>query len=1046
MKPKFPSLTWNQATPYIIAVFLVGGGILDGFTPKGFTDWVLYILPVLFAMRRASKRTLIITAICASLLTVWGFLVSPLGAPLWVAAISRFLGLVLIWAIVIIALKWRQGEVELARLRKAVEGSGEVVFMTDTKGLFTYVNPAFTRLYGYTAEEVVGKLTPRVLKSGQVPPLVYEGLWQSLIQKHSVNLEIVNQAKDGKLLTMETSASPVFDEKEDSTGFLSIQHDISERKWAEEEIVRANRVYAVISQINQLIVRTRDRDKLLAEACRISVEYGKFRMAWIGMADASGQSVQPVAWAGVEDAALTTRKISLTDSAPGLDPVVLTIREGKYSYCKDISIDPAMAPWREEALQFGCRSSITFPITVKEKPVGTFSIYATEPSFFNQAERGLLQEVTADISFALEMFELERQRKRMEEALRESENRLKTIIQEEPECVKIIDAKGCLEEMNPAGLAMMEADSFGQVQGQSICSFVLPEYRERFLKLAKGACEGKDGKLEFEMEGLKGTRRWMETWAVPLKDQTSGVVRCLGLTRDITERKRAEEEQRKLASLVESSKEFIGLASLDGNVIYVNPAGRSLVGLDAPPEETKIHLSDFVLEGDRPQLENEILPGIFQQGYWEGEFRLRNFKTGKPLLVRHYIFLIRNSATGEPTFLATVSHDISEHRQLEEQFRQAQKMEAVGQLAGGVAHDFNNLLTVINGYSEMMLGGLKPDDKEYKFAAEIKSAGERAAGLTRQLLAFSRQQVLAPQVLDLNTVIKGLHSMLCRLIGEDVELTTIPAKGLGQVQADPGQIEQILLNLAVNARDAMPGGGKLTIESANVDLDETYSREHANVKPGPHVMLAVSDTGAGMDAGTQKRIFEPFFTTKEKGKGTGLGLSTVYGIVKQSGGHIWVYSELGRGTTLKIYLPRLDAPIEALTPAVDGKEKSRGAETVLLVEDDTSIRNLVSETMGSKGYQVLKAADGEVALKVAQEHPGVIHLLLTDLVMPGISGRVLAERMAALYPQMKVLFMSGYTDDAVVRTGGLGSEMAFLQKPFTPDGLARKVRQVLDAP
>ena len=328
---------------------------------------------------------------------------------------------------------------------------------------------------------------------------------------------------------------------------------------------------------------------------------------------------------------------------------------------------------------------------------------------------------------------------------------------------------------------------------------------------------------------------------------------------------------------------------------------------------------------------------------------------------------------------------------------------------------------------------------------EIEKAGERAASLTRQLLAFSRKQVLQPQVLDLNRVVSEVDKMLRRLIGADVDLLTVMEPQLWQVKADPGQIEQVLINLAVNARDAMPQGGKLTIETANVYLDENYAHQHIAVKSGPYVMLAVSDTGCGMDAETQKHIFEPFFTTKEAGKGTGLGLSTVYGIVKQSGGHIWVYSEPGQGTTFKIYLPQVDGTPEQPAKNVARGETLRGSETVLLLEDDEVVRRLIADVLEMNGYRVLTATNGSEALLVSERHKGPIHLLMTDVVMPGMSGREAAERLGKSRPKMKVLYMSGYTDEAIVHHGVLDPGVAFLEKPFTPDEVARKVREVLDS-
>ncbi len=380
----------------------------------------------------------------------------------------------------------------------------------------------------------------------------------------------------------------------------------------------------------------------------------------------------------------------------------------------------------------------------------------------------------------------------------------------------------------------------------------------------------------------------------------------------------------------------------------------------------------------------------------------------------------------------------------EEQLRQAQKMEAIGQLAGGIAHDFNNLLTAINGYSDLTIRKLERHDPLRRNLEEIRKAGDRAASLTRQLLAFSRKQVLQPKILDLNSVISELQKMLQRLIGEDVELRTVLDPELGRIKADPGQIEQVIMNLAVNARDAMTEGGKLTIETVNVSLDAEYSGQHASAVPGPYVMLVVTDTGVGMSEATQKRIFEPFFTTKELGKGTGLGLSTVYGIVKQSGGYIWVYSETGMGTAFKIYLPRVDESAEEYRRSSGAEYSLQGNETILLAEDEEMVRKLASQVLKMYGYKVLESANGGGALSICEHHTGPIDLVITDVVMPEMSGREVAERVSLLRPEMKVLFMSGYTDNAIVHQGILDPKANFIQKPFSPTSLALKVRQVLD--
>jgi len=390
--------------------------------------------------------------------------------------------------------------------------------------------------------------------------------------------------------------------------------------------------------------------------------------------------------------------------------------------------------------------------------------------------------------------------------------------------------------------------------------------------------------------------------------------------------------------------------------------------------------------------------------------------------------------------------DITDRRQLEEQLRQAQKMEAVGRLAGGIAHDFNNLLMVIQGYADLMTERLAEGDPLRRNAEQIQTASQRATSLTRQLLAFSRKQMLAPKVLSVQSVVTEMEKILRRLIGEDVQLETSSVPDLGLVKADRSQIEQVILNLAVNARDAMPEGGRLTIETANVDLDESFSHSSVMLSPGPYVMLAVTDNGCGMDVETQTHIFEPFFTTKEKGKGTGLGLATVYGIVKQSGGYVWVYSEPGRGTSFKVYLPRVWD--EQTTPGrdrrVEGKSLPQGTETVLLVEDEKGVRELAREYLEMTGYTVIEAENGHTALELAALHSGPIHLLMTDVVMPGISGRELSERVKTIRPDIRVLFMSGYTDQAVVHHGILETDAVLLQKPFTVAALAAKLRDILN--
>jgi PAS domain S-box-containing protein len=603
--------------------------------------------------------------------------------------------------------------------------------------------------------------------------------------------------------------------------------------------------------------------------------------------------------------------------------------------------------------------------------------------------------------------------------------------------INLINRKGC------ATLGWREQDLIGR---KWIDTCLPARSRNELTEAFRRLVSGEPLYLENEVLTKSGEERMIAWRNTVLRDNTGRIVGTLSSGEDITERKRAEEALRRsearVRRLVESNIIGIGIGTLEGKLLDGNESFLKLLGYSREELISGALRWDQMTPPEYHDLDQRAVEQLKDTGVaapWEKEL-IR--KDGCRVAV--LIGIVTLATDQGDTEAVSLVVDISERKHLEQQLRQAQKMEAIGQLAGGVAHDFNNLLSVIIGYSDILLDRVAQDTKMRSQCLEINKAGNRAASLTRQLLAFSRQQVLEPRSLNLNTVLVEIEKMLKRLIGEDIEFRTALDPTLGSVKADPGQIEQIIMNLAVNARDAMPDGGKLVIETSNADLDDRYAIQHPPVIPGRYVLLAVTDTGTGMSAETKTHIFEPFFTTKEVGKGTGLGLSTVYGVVKQSGGYIWVYSELGYGSTFKIYLPRVDQPVQQSRASEPESGLCHGTETVLLVEDEASVRTLTRSLLEEGGYTVIEASNGAQALEVASRHAGPIHVLLTDVVMPGMNGRVLAQKMITSWPKMKVIYISGYTGSFSSREELFDATATLIPKPFSRAMLLRRLREALD--
>ena len=635
-------------------------------------------------------------------------------------------------------------------------------------------------------------------------------------------------------------------------------------------------------------------------------------------------------------------------------------------------------------------------------------------------------------------------------ALRASEERYRTIVTTAAEGIWTLDVDARTTFVNDR-LASMLGYRAEEMLGRKLYDFMDPGARDRAARTFMRRERRSGGEGDFRFRRKDGSVVWLRPATSPLLGPRGEFVGALAMVSDVTERRRAEESLARLAAIVESSEDAIFTIGLNGTILTWNAGAVRLFGY-RPSEAIGCHVA--IVAPPSQATETGRISRLIRAGKGVRDLEtVRRRKDGSEVVVSLSISPLRDS-DGRLAGASAIARDISEiskgedeRRQLEDQLRQSHKMEAVGRLAGGVAHDFNNYLTAILGYSEILALELGPDHAARDRVEQIHQAGERAAALTRQLLALSRRQNLEPEVLDLAELVRGLLTMIGRLVGEGIRLTMVAPPGLGRVEADRSQLEQVILNLAVNARDAMPQGGILTFELRGVELDRAQASARVGLRPGPHVVLKVSDTGIGMDAKVLERIFEPFFTTKERGKGTGLGLSTVHGIVHQSNGAIAVASAPGRGTTFEIHLPRAAAAVAPAAPLGGAPPAPlRGIETILLVEDESSVRGLVSEILKASGYTVLAAADAGEAEHAARSHRGPIHLLLTDVAMPGRSGRALAEDLRRLRPALRVLFMSGQDEQPAPLAGSPATGTAFLAKPFLPQELARKLREVLAPP
>ena len=880
-----------------------------------------------------------------------------------------------------------------ALFRAVVEKSADAISLTEADGTTRYLTPSVAPLLGWTHEEMVTRTArDQVFPEDQARIAVaIENLVKS--GDRGMNLEFRVRHRDGSTLWIGSCAANLLGDP--AVGAIVTSYrDITAHKHAEEA--------------------ARESRRLLEEAQAIA-HIGSWTSG-IGQSDA-------IAW--------SPECYRIFGIAQGTAMTVASFMDCLYVADRD-----EVGRASRDACEHGAPYDLEHRV---QRADGTIRWVHERAVVERDAEGrpirmiGAVQDIT--------------DRRAAEEALKSGEERYRRIVENTSEGIWIYDTQGITTFMN-ARMAEMVGYTLAEAIGMHVFAFMAPSARAEAQARMDRRRRGESERSDFHLRRKDGTELTVSIQANPLFDSAASVEAVLSLVTDVSAQRRADEVRARMAAVVESSEDAILSASLDGTITSWNPGATKLYEYSS--EEALGRNLSMLLPPAILEVERHILTRVARGEAMHSHETQRLRKHSGPVDVAVTISPIRD-ATGAVVGVSGIVRDLTARKaaeaalhRTEEQFRQAQKMEAVGRLAGGVAHDFNNVLSVILSYADLAIDALKHGDPMLGDMREIQTAGRRAAELTHQLLAFSRQQVRQPRVIDVNKVVTEMQRMLGRLLGEDVELAFHPAPELGRVLADPGQLEQVLMNLVVNARDAMLDGGKLTIETDDVTLDTAYVSAHLGVAPGRYVLIAVSDTGTGMDAATRARLFEPFFTTKEVGRGTGLGLATVFGIVQQSGGHVGVYTEPGHGSTFKVYLPRTDQPTAAPSATASPKA-ARGTETILLVEDEQQVRVVACAILRRNGYRVLDASNGGEALLLARDFVGEIQLLLTDVVMPRMSGRKLAEELAPLQPAMSVLFASGYTDDAIVHHGVLDAGVAFLQKPFTPGVLLRKVREVLDA-
>ena len=935
------------------------------------------------------------------------------------------------------------------RFRRLYEGSPVPYQSLDREGHILQVNTAWLSALGYEPEEVVGRWLGDLMHSGGAHTL--DHCLSDFISNGKVSgagLQLTR--KDGGPVDFEVDGRIGVDDTNHEPVTHCVLHDVTSRRRAERELLRLNEDLEQRHRIARIYLDDPTANAHV-EVLRLVVERvgGRFGMV-VHLDEDGGMRGWILPGVGSGRGGDSARPLRLPAAVGG---------EGAWGR----ALSSGSGVWSSEpdllAGSIPVERVLVVPVVYRGQTIGAFAV-ADRPAPYGEADCNVLEAIAQEVAPTLDervrRTMEERRRRAAEEALQISEERFRTVVEVASIGVLLLDSQGLITYANAEASRMMGRAVADVVGSPWTAMLPLPNHKAAVdvaERVARGGAWTGDGSF------LRpdGTAVHWDGRAAPLQSRGSVKDTVLFLA-DTTERLRAqatlrESEQRLRLALVAANQGLYDLNVQTGHAVVTSEYA-TMLGYDHETfAETNARWLERLHPDDKERVTQEYVDYVSGRiPRYQVEFRQKT-KAGEWKWILSLGKIAERDAAGQPLRMLGTHTDITDRKRAEidlakaqDDLQQAQKMEAIGKLAGGVAHDFNNILAVILSYCHIIGGQVKPDDPITAEILEVRTAAERAASLTRQLLAFSRRQVLRPRVLDLNALVDGMKSMLVRLLGEDVLVRVQLAPDAGRVKADPGQLEQVVMNLAVNSRDAMPEGGWLTISTAHEELDEQQAARFPDLPPGPYVRLTVKDAGHGMDEDTAAQVFEPFFTTKPPGQGTGLGLSSVHGVVKQSGGHVWVESAPGRGATFHILLPRLAEEVDAPVVGTSGERAATGRERILLVEDEPSIRRVAARILQPLGYQVLVAEDAYEALRLAESTTEVIDLLLTDIVMPGMSGRVLADRLSTRRPGIRILFMSGYPDDATLRHGPLRAGTHFLPKPFTPGGLSEKVREALDAP